>query len=114
MTRDNQPNPPDLPDYVCDAIRRRSSKEELEAVIQYAESLLEYRRQNLQPQDDADENRRSTNIDDLPRNGAPERATLTKKQIDGQEYYYWQWRENSTVESAYCAPVDGNDLSEEE
>lgn len=113
MDRDDHPNPPDqLPEYVVKAIRRRKTKEELESVIRYAEALLEYRQQNLQPQGDADENTGDASIDNLPRNGAPERATLTTKPIDGREYYYWQWREDSEVKSAYIAPVDEYDLPE--
>lgn len=114
MDRDDHPNPPDpLPEYVVKAIRRRKSKKELEAVIQYAEALLEYRQQNLQPQGEIGDNTGRTSIDDLPRNGAPKRATLTTKRIDEREYYYWQWREGSKVKSAYSAPVDEYDLPED-
>jgi hypothetical protein len=33
------------------------------------------------------------------------KGTLTTKEIDGQEYYYLQWREGDTVTSQYVAPA---------
>jgi len=34
------------------------------------------------------------------------KGTLTKKTINGREYYYLQWREGEKVKSQYVAPVD--------
>jgi len=34
------------------------------------------------------------------------RATLTTKEIKGDDYYYLQWRDGDTVESQYVAPVN--------
>lgn len=38
-----------------------------------------------------------------PQKGRPH---LSKKEIDGREYYYLQWRNNSEVISQYVAPVN--------
>ncbi len=35
---------------------------------------------------------------------APGRATLTTKQINGNQYLYWQWSENGATKSEYIAP----------
>ena len=44
--------------------------------------------------------------DPLPE-GVPAKATLTKKTINDNEYWYWQWRtDDGTVTSKYKCPVD--------
>lgn len=35
---------------------------------------------------------------------APARATLTTKEIKGNQYLYWQWSEDGTTKSEYIAP----------
>ncbi|ELY62634.1 hypothetical protein C492_07845 [Natronococcus jeotgali DSM 18795] len=42
----------------------------------------------------------------LARDNAPSRATLTAKKISGNQYYYWQWREGKKIKSEYIRPVD--------
>ncbi len=37
---------------------------------------------------------------------APARATLTTKEINGNQYYYWQWSEGENTRSEYIAPVN--------
>lgn len=37
---------------------------------------------------------------------APARATLTTKEINGNQYYYWQWSEGEKTRSEYIAPVN--------
>ena len=44
--------------------------------------------------------------DDLDRDEAPARATLTTKTIHDNDYYYWQWREGDTIKSEYIKPVN--------
>ena len=44
--------------------------------------------------------------DPLPE-GVPTKATLTKKTINDNEYWYWQWRaDDGTVTSKYKSPVN--------
>jgi len=43
--------------------------------------------------------------DDLP-DDVPSKATITIKDINDNRYYYWQWREGSSVKSEYKGPVD--------
>lgn len=44
--------------------------------------------------------------DELDRGDAPVGATLTKKTISGNDYYYWQWREGAKIKSEYIRPVN--------
>jgi hypothetical protein len=37
---------------------------------------------------------------------APPKATVTTKEISGNKYLYWQWREGSEIRSEYIAPVN--------
>jgi hypothetical protein len=39
-------------------------------------------------------------------NSAPPKATVTVKNIDGNDYFYHQWREGNSVKSEYIAPVN--------
>ena len=45
----------------------------------------------------------------LEETDAPAKATLTTKEIDGREYFYYQWREGSKIKSEYVAPVSPAD-----
>jgi hypothetical protein len=47
--------------------------------------------------------------DDLDRQDAPSGATLITKNINGNQYYYWQWRESEKIKSEYIRPVDLTD-----
>jgi len=37
---------------------------------------------------------------------SPPKATLTEKEINGNRYYYWQWREGDKIKSQYKGPVN--------
>jgi len=38
----------------------------------------------------------------------PGKASLTVKEINGNRYYYWQWRDGDAVRSKYHGPVDSS------
>jgi len=45
--------------------------------------------------------------DDLP-DSVPAKATITEKEINGNRYYYWQWRDGDSIKSKYKGPVDSS------
>lgn len=42
---------------------------------------------------------------DVP-DGVPRKASVTTKEINGNRYHYWQWREGEKVKSKYKGPAD--------
>lgn len=40
---------------------------------------------------------------------APPKATLTTKTINGDSYYYYQWRKDNKIKSEYIAPASSSD-----
>lgn len=101
------PTPPaDLPTDVIDTFNEYSP-ELLRDVARYAEELAEYReRENrlaeADEEDDIDER-----PDDLP-DGVPSKATITIKEINGNRYYYWQWRDGDKIRSRYEGPASSD------
>ncbi|GGM73815.1 hypothetical protein J2752_002666 [Halarchaeum rubridurum] len=83
------------------------SAEELRAVERYADALTQYReRETRLTEENQDE------VEDRPKelpDDVPTRATLTTKEINGNRYYYWQWRDGEKVRSRYKGPVSGDD-----
>ena len=43
--------------------------------------------------------------DELP-DDVPAKATTTIKEINGNRYYYWQWRDGEKIRSKYKGPVN--------
>lgn len=37
--------------------------------------------------------------------GVPSKATIVIKEINGNRYYYWQWRDGEHIRSKYEGPV---------
>ena len=68
------------------------------------------RRQEWWADEDTTETTQSQSLDvhgDLLPEGVPAKATLTKKTINDNEYWYWQWRaDDGTVTSKYKCPVN--------
>lgn len=102
-------DPPQQNDVPEDLLQRlqRCTSDELAAISEYAGYLATTEDQdgsetNEGGQRKSDENE---NPPALPRDVAPSRATLTTKTIDGNNYYYWQWREGDQVKSEYIGPT---------
>ena len=84
---------------------------ELDDVVRLLKRRAEdKRRQEWRDDEDTTEATQSQPLDvqgdPLP-GGVPAKATLTKKTINDNEYWYWQWRaDDGTVTSKYKSPVN--------
>ena len=101
----------EIPDAVNNWLDELTAAE-LEDVARLFERRAEdKRRQGWQTSDTeaaADDQSQPLDVqgDPLPE-GVPAKATLTKKTINDNEYWYWQWRANDgTVTSKYKCPVN--------
>lgn len=102
MTKDHSP-----PKYIDDGLDKQGP-ETLRAIARKADRMAD------EKEEEADEKLKEEAVDEEPddeldRDDAPEGATLTKKTIppgEGNQYYYWQWREGDTVKSEYIRPVN--------
>jgi hypothetical protein len=81
------------------------STEELRALAQYAEELAEYRERE-QRLEEANDEADPFDEDESKGEGVPAKASKTVKEIDGNKYEYWQWREGDQIKSSYIGPVD--------
>ncbi|MDG5761883.1 hypothetical protein QA600_21410 [Natronococcus sp. A-GB1] len=94
---------PDPPKYILEGLEKQSP-ETLREIAQIATEMADEKERQLetgleeQEVDDQPEN--------LDRDDAPTSATLTTKEISGNQYYYWQWREGEKIKSEYIRPVD--------
>lgn len=104
--------PADLPATVVSALDECSAPT-LEVLAEYAEALATHRRQQ-------DVERKETEIDNQPESdgqpdrqnhadrpdGVPAKASTTVKEINGNRYQYWQWRDGEKIRSQYKGPVE--------
>ena len=85
--------------------------DELDDVSQRIRELAEQKReqesQESEGEGSGEEEDRETvtdsHGDELPKS-VPAKASLTVKTINGNEYYYWQWRAGEKVTSKYKCP----------
>jgi len=97
---DDPPSPPaTLPAELVDALAD-ATPEQLRAVSRHAEALAEHKAREARLTDAADDADAAERPD-----GVPAKASTTIKEINGNRYYYWQWREGETVRSQYKGPV---------
>lgn len=108
------PKPPDgAPKYIIEGLQKQSP-EVLEELSGYCESLAAEKVRELEAQLEE----KQVEIDETPDEWepdeweetvadveAPPKACITTKTIDGRDYYYYQWREGSSIKSEYIAPV---------
>lgn len=99
--------PASLPNEIVEAFEEASS-DDLRDAAQYAEALAEHqeREKRLEEADDQESDPEQEAADQP--DGVPSRASITTKDISGNQYKYWQWREGDTVKSEYIGPVDEN------
>ncbi|WP_424016113.1 hypothetical protein ACOZ4N_00500 (plasmid) [Halorientalis pallida] len=116
----DSPIPPDeLPDYLVDAIDRQDP-DRLRLVSNYALSLAGWKERQAeqevseQAEQDPDEVPDEWDEDDweavkeeaVDKAGiASTKGTITTKTINGNDYYYLQWREGEKIKSQYISPV---------
>ncbi|WP_158059478.1 hypothetical protein [Halorussus halophilus] len=106
-------SPDDIPKYLTEGLQRQSATR-LREIANYADQLASYK--EAKAEQELEE--RATDIEETPEgwdeetwtdtieeSEAPGRATLTTKEIDGRQYFYYQWREGDEIKSAYVAPV---------
>ena len=84
------------------------SPEQLRYVARYVEALAAHKARGADVDEEADNDEDDEQPDDLPED-VPSKATITIKEINGNRYYYWQWREGSSVKSKYKGPVNPGD-----
>ncbi|NEU59166.1 hypothetical protein [Halorussus sp. MSC15.2] len=99
------PTPPaELPTDIVDTLND-SSPEVLRHVASYAEELAEHREREARLAEKENEDDIEEQLDDLPED-VPSKATITTKEINGNRYYYWQWRDGDKIRSQYKGPVE--------
>ena len=102
----------EIPDTVTNWLDELTA-DELDDVARLLQRRAEEeRRQEWRDDEDTAETAQGQSLDGqgdpLPE-GVPAKATLTKKTINDNEYWYWQWRaDDGTVTSKYKSPVDGS------
>ena len=102
------PTPPaNLSTEVVD-ILNEATPERLREVSRYSEALAEYKEREGRLEEEVDETNGEGRPDDLP-GDVPAKATITIKEINGNRYYYWQWREGDKIKSKYKSPVNPDD-----
>jgi hypothetical protein len=70
----------------------------------HAEELAEHKEREARLDEDSDDE-----IEERPENlpdDVPTKATITTKEINGNRYYYWQWRDGEKIKSKYKEPVN--------
>lgn len=100
----SKPSPPrGIPDKFVSSLDDYSP-ETLTKLATYVEALAEYkaREQRLASKDDDEPD---TPPEDLP-DGVPAKASITIKEINGNRYYYWQWRDGEKIKSKYKGPAN--------
>ena len=102
---DEPPTPPaNLPTEVVNTLIE-SDPEQLRDVAAYAEALAEHKEREARLEESADQKEVEEQPDELP-DDIPAKATITIKDINGNRYYYWQWRDGEQVKSKYKSPVN--------
>ena len=99
------PTPPaDLSTEIVNTLNGYSP-EQLRDVARYAEALAAHKARGADVDEEAANDESDDRSDDLP-DDVPSKATITIKEINDNRYYYWQWREGSSVKSKYKGPVN--------
>ncbi|NKE37931.1 hypothetical protein GWG54_19450 [Natronococcus sp. JC468] len=93
----------DPPKYILEGLEKQSP-ETLREIAQIAAEMADNKERQLVTE--LEEKEIDDRPKDLDRDDAPSNATLTTKEINGNRYYYWQWREGEKIKSEYIRPVD--------
>ena len=102
------PTPPaDLSTEMVDTLNGYSP-EKLRYVARYAEALAAHKARGTDIDEESDKGESEDRPDDLP-DDVPSKATITITEINDNRYYYWQWREGSSVKSKYKGPANPDD-----
>ncbi len=96
--------PPEVPEELVSSLEG-CSVETLRSIAKYADSLAEYREREARLKEADNEGDPQERPEDLSED-VPTKATLIEKEINGNRYYYWQWREGDKIKSQYKSPVN--------
>jgi hypothetical protein len=101
----DRPEPPEIARYLIDSLDRQPP-EDLRAIASYADSLAAWKTGN-EESNPKDENGEPSTVEEqkTPPDSIPSKATIVTKEINGNHYYYWQWRDGEHVKSEYEGPV---------
>lgn len=106
MSYERPTPPPELSAEVA-SVLDDCAPDQLRVAASYADALAEYRereaRVSREGEDDTEEQ-----AEERPE-GVPSKATTTVKEINGNRYRYWQWRDGEKIRSKYKGPVDGEE-----
>lgn len=94
----------EIPQYISDGLEKQDPAT-LREISKRAEQLATQKERELERELEEREVDEEERPDDIDRNNTPQRATLTTKTINDNDYYYWQWREGSKIKSEYIRPV---------
>lgn len=102
----SEPEPPaEIPDGVVTRLQDLDA-DTLCTIASYVEALADAR---TEPDDREEADEGEPVLDDqgdeLPE-GVPSKASLVKKEINDNRYWYYQWRDGDTVTSEYKGPVN--------
>jgi hypothetical protein len=101
--------PPSIPQYILDGLDRQDA-ESLRDIASHAHALAEWKEAVAAEEIDEDDIVREDSIDDDDRpDDVPAKACVTIKEINGNRYYYYQWRAGSKIKSQYKAPVESSE-----
>ena len=81
------------------------SPEQLSHIASYSSELAEHKERKARLDEESEGEDAVERPDDLP-DEVPMKATINIKEIKGNHYYYWQWREGDKVKSKYKGPVN--------
>lgn len=99
------PDPPTaIPSELLDRIDE-TSPNTLREIAKYAERLADYRERKLRLEEASDDGVKQDAGAEVTPDDVPPNATITVKEIKGNRYYYWQWRDGDKIRSKYKGPV---------
>ena len=85
-----------------------SSPDQLREIASYADALAEHKEREARLNEQTDDGDIEERPEDLP-DDVPAKATITIKEINGNRYYYWQWRDGEKIRSQYKSPVNADE-----
>jgi len=102
------PTPPaELPSELVNRLNE-SSPNRLEHIASYADALADHKKRKSRIEEQSDDIDNEERLEDLP-DDVPAKATITIKEINGNRYYYWQWRDGEKIRSQYKSPVNADE-----
>jgi hypothetical protein len=98
------PPPAEIPTDITNRLQSQPA-ETLHTIAEYATQLANTKTERADI-DDIEEQDEAVD-EDLPSN-VPARASKTQKTINGNDYWYWQWRDGEQIKSEYIGPVNSD------